>query len=173
MIKSPVPIEHIEHRIYLIRGYRMMLSTDLAKLYGVEPRALVQSVKRNIERFPKDFMFQVNRSEFKNLKSQIVISKWGGLRRATPYAFTEQGVAMLSSVLHSKRAIHVNIEIMRTFVKLRKMVSAHKQLAGKLEQLERHVRTHDTQILSIFDAIQELMTPEEKQKIKIGFRSPE
>ena len=111
-----VPVERIERSILLIRGHKVMLSTDLAELYGVEPRILVQAVKRNITRFPQDFMFQLSKEEFSNLKSQIVISSWGGLRRAPPYAFTEQGVAMLSSVLRSKRAIQVNIEIMRAFV---------------------------------------------------------
>ena len=110
-----IPMERIENRIYLLRGHKIMLSTDLAELYGVEPRVLVQAVKRNIERFPEDFMFQLSKEEFDNLKSQIVTSSWGGLRRAAPYAFTEQGVAMLSGVLNSKRAVSVNIEIMRAF----------------------------------------------------------
>jgi hypothetical protein len=114
-----------------------MLSNDLAGLYGVEPRALVQSVKRNIERFPDDFMFQLNPEEFKNLKSQIVTSSWGGIRRAAPYAFTEQGIAMLSSVLNSRRAIDVNIHIIRTFVKLREMIVSHKDLSRKLNELEK------------------------------------
>src|SRR2546426_11770562 len=113
--KSPtmgaVPAERIESRIFMIRGHKVMLSPDLADLYEVEPRALVQAVKRNVERFPSDFMFQLNAREFEHLKSQIVISSWGGLRRAAPYAFTEQGVAMLSSVLRSKRPVQVNIEI--------------------------------------------------------------
>ena len=111
--------ERIEQRIYLLREQRVMLSPHLAELYGVAPKVLVQQVKRNIERFPKDFMFQLTRAEFENLKSQIVTSSWGGVRRATPYAFTEQGVAMRSSVLRSERAVQVNIEIMRTFVRLR------------------------------------------------------
>ena len=106
-----VPRERIERYIFLIRGQKIMLSTHLADLYGVEPRALIQAVRRNVERFPKDFMFQLTQAEWHNLKSQIVISSWGGLRRATPYAFTEQGVAMLSTVLRSKRAVRVNIEI--------------------------------------------------------------
>jgi hypothetical protein len=120
--KSLVPHERIERSILLIRGHKVMLSTDLAELYQVEARVLVQAVKRNIARFPQDFMFQLTEEEFSNLKSQIVISSWGGLRRAAPYAFTEQGVAMLSSVLRSKRAIQVNIEIMRTFVRLRRLL---------------------------------------------------
>jgi len=114
-MKSIISAAQIEGKIFLIRGHKVMLSTDLAQLYGVEPRVLVQAVKRNIDRFPEDFMFQLTDEEFLNLKSQIVTSSWGGLRRATPYAFTENGVAMLSSVLNSKRAIHANIQIMRTF----------------------------------------------------------
>ena len=114
-----------------------MISTDLAELYGVEPRVLVQAVKRNIGRFPDDFVFQLTSKEFGNLKSQIVISSWGGSRRSRPYAFTEQGVAMLSSVLNSKRAIRVNIEIMRAFVRLRRVLSGHRILARKLEELGR------------------------------------
>ena len=162
-----VPMERISQSILLIRGHKVMLSTDLAELYGVEPRALVQAVKRNIERFPEDFMFQLNDQEFANLKSQIVISSWGGLRRAAPYAFTEQGVPMLSSVLHSDRAIHVNIEIMRAFVRLRQMLASNVELARKLAALERK---YDAQFKVVFDAIRELMTPlEPKKKRPIGF----
>ncbi len=113
--REPVaPFDHLESRIFLVRGHKVMLSTDLAALYGVEPRALVQAVKRNRDRFPSDFMFQLTAGEFADLKSQIVTSSWGGLRRAMPYGFTEQGVAMLSSVLRSKRAIQVNIEVIPT-----------------------------------------------------------
>ena len=171
-MKSLLSVDHIERRIYLIRGHKVMLSIDLAHLYGVEPRVLVQAVKRNIERFPKDFLFQLTAAEWKNLKSQFVTSSWGGLRRAVPYAFTEQGVAMLSSVLHSDRAIQVNIAIMRAFVKLREMISAHKELAAKLEELERKVEGHDEHIRSLFDAIHRLMEPveePEKPRPPIGF----
>jgi len=144
-----------------------MLSTHLAELYEVEPRVLVQAVKRNMERFPDDFMFQLNDQEFENLKSQIVTSSWGGLRRAAPYAFTEQGVAMLSSVLHSDRAIHVNIEIMRAFVRLRQMLASNVEMARKLATLERK---YDAQFRVVFDAIRELMTPPEPRKKRpIGF----
>lgn len=146
-----------------------MLSMHLAELYGVEPRALIQAVKRNRERFPSDFMFQLSSSEFTSLKSHIVISSWGGLRRATPYAFTEQGVAMLSSVLRSRRAIQVNIAIMRAFVKLRETLTLHKDLAKKLEELERKIIHHDAQIQSVFDAIRQLMAPPEKPQRRIGF----
>jgi hypothetical protein len=164
-----MPIEIIEKKIYLIRNQKVMLSVDLAELYGVETRALNQAVKRNIERFPEDFMFQLNDSEFQNLKSQIVTSSWGGMRRANPYAFTEQGIAMLSSVLKSDRAIKVNKEIMRTFVKIRKIILQNKDLADKLAQLEIKTEKHDKDIKAIIDAIRQLMTPPEKTKRKIGF----
>lgn len=142
-MKSLISLEHIERHIYLIRGHKVMLSTDLSLLYQVEPRALVQAVKRNQERFPDDFMFQISREELENLKSHLVISSWGGLRRAMPYAFTQEGIAMLSSVLRSQRAIAINVLIMRAFVKLREMLSAHKELANKIEELEQRVDTHD------------------------------
>jgi hypothetical protein len=128
----------------------------------------VQAVKRNIERFPPDFMFQLTRQEFASLKSQFVISSWGGLRRATPYAFTEQGVAMLSSVLRSKRAVQVNVEIMRAFVTLRELLATHKDLARKLEALERK---YDVQFKVVFDAIRQLMTPPAPKMKRIGFRA--
>jgi len=161
-----VPIELIESKIYLIRGHKVMLDSDLAELYGVETRALVQAVKRNIGRFPQDFMFQLNNQEVITLRSQIVISKSGkGGRRFIPYVFTEQGVAMLSSVLNSERAILVNIAIMRAFVKLREILSVNKELAHKLAQLERKIEKHDTEIKVIFDAIRQLMAaPEPKEK---------
>ncbi len=130
----------------------------------------MQAVKRNKERFPEDFIFQLTKEEFGNLKSQIVISSWGGLRRTTPYAFTEQGVAMLSSVLNSPRAIQVNIEIMRTFVKLRKILSSHAELAHKLEALEKK---YDSQFKVVFDAIRQLMAAPERPAKKIGFQLKE
>jgi len=143
-----------------------MLSGYLAELYQVESRVLIQAVKRNIERFPRDFMFQLSKEEFANLKSQFVISSWGGLRRSTPYAFTEQGVAMLSSVLRSKRAIQVNIEIMRAFIKLRKILASHVELARKLEALEKK---YDSQFKVVFEAIRQLMAPQEAPNKRIGF----
>ena len=143
-----------------------MLSTHLAELYEVEPRALVQAMKRNIERFPPDFMFQLSKVEFENLKSQIVTSNWGGLRRAAPYAFTEQGVAMLSSVLNSRRAVQVNIEIMRAFVRLREIMATHKDLVRRLNEMEKK---YDAQFRVVFDAIRELMAPPDPKKRKIGF----
>src|SRR5213076_1781137 len=131
-----LPVEVVERRIYSIRGQKVMLSPDLADLYRVETRALVQAVKRNMDRFPRDFMFQLTTKELALLKSQIVISSWGGTRRGTPYAFTEHGVLMLSSVLRSKRAVRVNVVIVRAF-KLREILATHKDLARKLEDLER------------------------------------
>jgi hypothetical protein len=158
--------ERIEQAIVIIRGLRVMLSTHLAPLYDVEPRALIQAVKRNRERFPADFMFQLNAGEWKNLKSQLVISSWGGSRRAAPYAFTEQGIAMLSSVLKSRRAIQVNIEIMRAFVRLRQILASNAQLARKLAELEKK---YNAQFRVVFDAIRQLMTPPKPDKRKIGF----
>ena len=165
--QSLVPAERIESRILLLRGHKVMLSTDLAELYGVEPRVLVQAVKRNIERFPEDFMFQLNEEEFSDLKSQFVTSSWGGIRRAAPYAFTEQGVSMLSSVLRSKRAVQVNVEIMRAFVRLRRMLATHEDLARKLDALEKK---YDAQFKAVFDAIRQLMTPPQPKRRQIGFR---
>jgi len=157
----------IEQRIFILRGQNVLLSTDLARLYEVETRALVQAVKRNIERFPSDFMFQLDPEEFRNLKSQIVTSSWGGIRRAAPYAFTEQGVAMLSSVLRSKRAIRVNIEIMRAFVQLRRMVISHADLALRLDALESK---YDAKFREVFDAIRQLMEPPpHPPRPRIGF----
>ncbi len=161
-----VSIAQIESKMFLIRGQKVMLSPHLAELYEVEPRALNQAVKRNIGRFPADFMFQLNPEEFANLKSQFVISSWGGIRTA-PYAFTEQGVAMLSSVLHSERAIQVNIEIMRTFVRLRQMLSSNAELSRKLVALEKK---YDARFKAVFEAIHELMAPPQPQKKRpIGF----
>ena len=153
--------------ILLVRGHKVMLDADLATLYGVETRALVQAVKRNLNRFPEDFMFQLSLDEAANLRSQSVISSWGG-RRTPPYAFTEQGVAMLSSVLHSERAAQVNVEIMRTFVRLREVLSSHADLARKLAALEKK---YDSQFKAVFDAIRALMAASPTTKRKIGFRS--
>jgi len=160
-------LKRVENHIFFVRGHKVMLSTDLAELYEVEPRVLVQAVKRNKERFPDDFMFQLTKEEFENMKSQFVISSWGGMRRATPYAFTEQGIAMLSSVLRSKRAIQVNIEIMRAFVRIRKMLISNAELARKLKILEKK---YDEQFKVVFEAIYQLMdTSEKKTDRKIGF----
>jgi len=164
--------EKIESRIVIIRGERMMMDQDLAELYNVSTGRLNEQVKRNIRRFPGDFMIQLTRKEFENLKSQFAISSWGGTRKL-PYAFTEQGVAMLSSVLHSERAIQVNIAIIRAFVKLRQILSRNKELARKIKQLEGKVKKHDEEIHAIFEVIHQLMTPPEKPKRRIGFRQDE
>jgi len=164
-MKALMPAVLIEQKIYFIRGLKVMLSTDLADLYGVESRVLVQAVKRNSERFPEDFMFQLENQEVANLKSQFVISSWGG-RRAAPYAFTEQGVAMLSGVLNSQRAVQVNIAIMRAFVQLREMISSNKELAKKLQELEKK---YDMQFKVVFDAIRQLMQQPDPKIKKIGF----
>jgi phage regulator Rha-like protein len=165
-----VPEETIERKIFMIRGHKVMLDRDLAELYGVRTMVLNQAVKRNISRFPKDFMFQLSNEELKNLISQIVISSWGGTRKL-PYAFTEQGVAMLSSVLNSERAIQVNIAIMRAFVKLKQILSMNKELAHKLAELERKIEKHDIEIHAIFEAIRKLMAPAPiKPKPQIGFK---
>ena len=158
-------LANLEQQILFLRGQKVMLSTDLAKLYEVEPRVLNQAVKRSLERFPEDFMFQLTQGVFANLKSQSVISSWGG-SRALPYAFTEQGVAMLSSVLNSPRAILVNIAIMRAFVKLREILASHQDLAKKLDSMERK---YDAKFKVVFDAIRELMQPPSKPRPRIGF----
>jgi hypothetical protein len=162
---SLVPMERIERAIIMVRGEKVMLSIELASLYDVEPRALIQAVKRNENRFPEDFMFQLTAEEWENLKSQFVISSWGGAR-TPPYAFTEQGVAMLSSVLNSERAVQVNIGIMRAFVKLRQMLASNAELARKLAAMEKK---YDAQFKVVFDAIRQLMSPPEKPKREIGF----
>ncbi|MCJ7670086.1 MAG: ORF6N domain-containing protein [Dehalococcoidia bacterium] len=165
--KSLIPVSRIEKAILLIRGQKVMLDADMAELYGVETKVLVQAVKRNLERFPEDFMFQLSQEEFAILRSQIVTSSdWGG-RRYRPYAFTEQGVAMLSSVLRSQRAIRVNIEIMRAFIHLRQMLASHVELARKLDALEQK---YDVQFKQVFEAIRQLMAPPEPKRRPIGFR---
>lgn len=163
-----IPQERIEKKIFLIRKKRVMFDKDLAELYGVETRTLIQSVKRNLYRFPKDFMFQLRGEEYLSLRSQIVISNRGG-RRYLPYVFTEQGVAMLSSVLNSKKAILVNIQIMRTFTKSKEMLLSHKRLANKLNLLEKKIEKHDEEIQSIFEAIKQLINSSADTKRKIGF----
>jgi hypothetical protein len=192
--QSLAPADRIEAAILLIRGEKVLLDADLAALYAVETRVLIQAVKRNVERFPPDFMFQLtkeevdllrsqfvtsksanrlNQGESGILRSQFVISKIGdprGGRRYPPYAFTEQGVAMLSSVLHSPRAIAVNIEIMRAFIRLRRILASHVNLARKLETLEKK---YDAQFKMVFDAIRKLMAPPETKRRRIGFKVDE
>ena len=164
-----IAIERIEHAIYLIRGEKVMLDRDFASLYGVETKILNRAVKRNLRRFPSDFMFQVTTDEADVLRCQIGTSKKGsGGRRYLPYVFTEQGVAMLSSVLNSERAVLVNIEIMRAFVKLRQMLASNAELSRRLEELESK---YDKQFRTVFDAIRQLMTPPVRDSKEIGFRS--
>jgi len=167
-----IPTERIEKAIFLIRGERVMLDADLAELYSVTTKALNQAVRRNRNRFPEDFMIRLTRAEVEDLnRSQIVTgSQKHRDPRFPPYAFTEQGVAMLSSVLRSQRAVEVNIEIMRAFVRLRTLVAAHGELAAKLTELERRVATHDEHIEAIFNAIRQLMTPPPAKVKEIGFR---
>lgn len=165
-----IGLGQIEQLIHVIRGHKVMLDSDLAELYSVETFNLNKAVKRNIERFPADFMFQLTEQEFRNLKFQSGISKsWGG-RRSAPYAFTEQGVAMLSSVLRSPRAVLVNVEIMRTFVRLRQMLASHVELARKLAALENK---YDAQFKVVFDAIGQLMEPPLSKRRGIGFHAVE
>lgn len=166
--------EAIASRILLLRGHKVLLDADLAALYGVETRVLVQAVKRNLERFPVDFMFQLEKQDLAVLRSQSVISSVHGGRRTTPYAFTEQGVAMLSSVLSSPQAIAVNIEVMRAFVRLREVLAGNKELAKRLDELEtrieRKLTTQDQAIVGILDAIRQLMAPPPAPKKRpIGF----
>ena len=165
-----IPVEQIDSIILFVRGQKIILDSDLAQLYGVTTGNLNKAVKRNISRFPNDFMFQLTADEYKSLRFRSGIFKKGQHSKYLPYAFTEQGVAMLSSILRSKRAIEVNIAIIRVFVRLREMFATHKELAGKFEDLERQLKDHDEQIQAIFEAIRRLMTPPDKKcKKRIGF----
>lgn len=166
MGKEVIPIERIARAILVLRREKVMLDSDLAALYGVTTGNLNKAVKRNAKRFPIDFMFQLDAEEVANLKFQFGISSWGGRR---PYAFTEQGVAMLSSVLNSERAVKVNIAIMRAFVKLREALDTNRELATKFAELERRVGKHDEEIAAILEAIRQLMAPSEKPRREIGF----
>jgi hypothetical protein len=170
--------EKVISKIYLIRDRKVMLDRDLAEMYGVETRVLNQSVKRNSKRFPEDFMFQLTEEESENLISQIVISNHGGLRKL-PYAFTEQGVAMLSSVLHSDTAIEVNISIIRIFTKMREMLFANKDILIRLEQIENKILAqnetiskHDHDMQMIFTALKQLLIQEEVPRNPVGFKIP-
>jgi hypothetical protein len=170
MSSELVPTTSIERSIRLIRGQKVLLDDDLARLYGVSVKRLNEQVRRNIARFPEDFMFRIDAKEAANLRSQIATSSlWGG-RRYQPMAFTEQGVAMLSSVLRSPRAVQVNVEIMRAFVRLRRMLESNAELSRKLDALERK---YDGQFRAVFEAIRELMTPARKPGKRIGFRVSE
>lgn len=164
--QAVISLESIERKILFLRGQKVMLSRDLASLYEVEPKVLIQAVKRNIERFPQDFMFQLTNQEVSALKSQSVTLNVARSPRANPYAFTEQGIAMLSSVLQSRKAILVHVEIIRAFVRLRQLLASHKDLARKLEELESK---YDTQFKIVFDAIRELIKQPPSKSRKIGF----
>ena len=164
--KTAIPTTQIESLIRIIRGEKVILDSDLASLYEVETKILTQTVRRNMSRFPADFMFQLTREEFDHLRSQSVSSRWGG-RRYLPYAFTEQGVAMLSSVLRSEHAVKVNIEIIRAFVRLRQILASNKRLAQKFDELELK---YDDQFKKVFEAIKQLMAPSTNEKKRpIGF----
>jgi phage regulator Rha-like protein len=166
----PIPVERIEKAILLIRGQKVMLDKDLAELYGVETKQLKRAVRRNIHRFPSDFMFELTKDEYDSLRYQFGTLKRGQHTKYLSLAFTEQGVAMLSSVLNSRRAIEINILIMRAFVKLREMISTHKDLLRKVEEMERK---YDRQFQVVFEAIKQLMAEPEKPKKRIGFEVKE
>jgi phage regulator Rha-like protein len=186
MSPAPVPVERIERAILFLRGHKAMLDSDLAVLYGVETRVLVQAVKRNLERFPKDFMFQINNQEVAALKSQSVISNPPGRggRRSAPYAFTEHGALMAATVLNSPRAVEMSLYVVRAFVRMREVLATHKELAKKLEALEKKTEAlalkHDAlatttraQFKEVIEALRALMTPPESKKRPIGFVTPE
>jgi hypothetical protein len=186
MNSAPVPVERIERAIHIVRGHKVMLGSDLAALYGVETRALVQAVKRNLERFPRDFLFQLNNQEVAALKSQSVISNPPGRggRRSAPYAFTEHGALMAATVLNSPRAVEMSLYVVRAFVRMREVLATHKELAKKLEALERKTEAlalkHDAlatttraQFREVIEALRALMTPPEPKRRPIGFVMPE
>lgn len=164
----PIPDEVVISKIYFIRNQKVMLDEDLAELYQVETRRLNEQVKRNQDRFPEDFMFQLSETEWQNLMSQFATSSWGG-RRKLPYVFTEHGVLMLSSVLNSDRAIQVNIQIMRIYTKLRAMLMTNKDILLKLERLERKITNHDHDIKLIFECLKQLLNPKPEPTRRIGF----
>jgi len=172
-----IPEEVIMSKIYLIRGVKVMLDKDLAELYGVSTGNLNKAVNRNIFRFPEDFMFQLTKQEFDNLMFHIGISRWGGTRKL-PYAFTEQGVAMLSSILHSMRAIMVNIQIIRIFTRVRYLLESQAEIIQKLDKLEKHEIEQDDKIVLIFEYLRQLeqsrqQQEEQAQRKRIGFRQNE
>ena len=169
MKRKIISAERVLQSIRWIRGQKVLIDSDLATLYGVTTGNLNKAVKRNVDRFPSDFTFQLEPEELANLKFQFGIPSWGGRRRSRPYVFTEQGIAMLSSVLNSERAVKVNIAIMRAFVKLRETLETNRQLARKFAELERRVGKHDRKIDAILEAIRQLMAPPEKPRREIGF----
>jgi hypothetical protein len=168
MSEALVPQEVIENKIYLIRGQKVLIDEHLAELYGVPTKVLIQATKRNKDRFPEDFLFQLTEQETANLRSQFVTSSYGG-RRYLPYAFTEEGIAMLSSVLRSPRAVQVNIAIMRAFVRLRQVLATHKELTQKIDLLEKRVLKHDSNIRELVRDIRRLSLPKQQMEKKVGF----
>ena len=170
--KSLIPVEQIERRIFLIRQEKVILDADLARLYGVETRRLNEQVRRNAARFPKDFMFQLTPEEYSDLKSHFATSSlgWGG-RRKRPFAFTEHGAIMAASVLNTPKAVEMSVFVVRAFVRLRTLLSTHKELAHKLAELERRVEGHDEAIQGIVVAIRKLMQPPDKKRERIGFKT--
>ena len=166
---TAIPDEVVMSKIYQIRNQKVMLDEDLAELYGVETKRLNEQVKRNIERFPEDFMFSLDEEEFINLKSQFATSSWGG-RRNLPNVFTEHGVLMLSSVLNSKQAIQVNIQIMRIYTKIREMILAHKDVFLRIEQVEKQMIKHDEKIELLFNYLSKFVEKEETPRIPIGYK---
>ena len=164
--------EKIAEKVYTIRGVKVMLDKDLAEMYGVEVKVLNQAVKRKIQRFPDDFMFQLSNHEWKNLKSQIVTSSWGGTRKL-PYVFTEQGVAMLSSVLNSDIAVEVNIQIIRVFTKMRQAILDNKEILARIDKMEKKLTQHDEELQTVFKALKKLLQqPEPVKRKSIGFPYP-
>ena len=172
VVKLMVSDETITNRIYILRSKKVMLDLDLSQLYGVETKQLKRAVRRNIERFPEDFMFELSQKEFKDLRSKIGTSSWGGTRYV-PMAFTEQGVSMLSSVLNSEIAIKVNIQIIRVFSRMREMLLTHKEILLKLAQLEKKFDKHDEEIEIIFNTLKQLINPPIEERKKIGFKTPD
>jgi phage regulator Rha-like protein len=174
MRKSEIAlVKPVESRILILRGHKVILDSDLAELYGVSAKRLNEQVKRNAERFPADFMFQLSAKEYDSLRSQFATSKEGrGGRRYPPYAFTEHGAIMAATVLNSERAVEMSVFVVRAFVRLREMLSTNRQVAAKLAQLERRLKGHDTVIEDLIEAIQELMSPEPAKERPIGFKLP-
>jgi phage regulator Rha-like protein len=177
LLKMPqvgkAPAFAVESRILFLRHQRVILDVDIAKLYGVPVKRLNEQVKRNQERFPSDFMFQLTQEEHTSLRSQIATSnKSRGGRRYTPYAFTEHGAIMAATVLNSKRAVQMSVFVVRAFVRLREMLATNRRLAGKIDELENRLDTHDSTIQELIEAIKELMTPQEPSRIRIGFQLP-
>jgi phage regulator Rha-like protein len=166
-----IPIEVIQQKIFLLRGHKVMLDTDLADLYGVTVKRLNEQVKRNVNRFPQDFMFQLSEEENQSLRSHFATLKIGRghHRKYLPYVFTEHGTIMLANVLNSPTSVQASIQVVRAFVKLRQILSTHKELAHKLIELERKIEDHDEEIHTIFEAIRQLMAPPEPNKKQIGF----